>query len=68
MNTSFSNEAIKLGRIQVEFQAFYDTKEMLARLTQAERIGELLKICSRENVSFKSFSYLERTLILEKSQ
>ena len=61
-----SESAVKLGRIQVEFDCLYSTKEMLRRLTQAERISELLRICSRENVSFKGFQYLERKLILDK--
>ena len=61
--SNFSNEAIKLGRIQVEFQALYCTKEMNKRLTVKDKTGELLRICNRENISFKSFEYLERTLI-----
>tara|TARA_R110000744_G_scaffold228318_1_gene346290 strand:+ start:346 stop:552 length:207 start_codon:yes stop_codon:yes gene_type:complete len=61
-----SQSAITLGKIQVEFECLYGTKEMLKRLTQSERISELLRICTRENVSFKSFEYLEKKLILEK--
>ena len=61
-----SESAIKLGRIQVEFDCLYSTKEMLRRLTQAERSKQLLRICSRENVSFEGFQYLERKLILGK--
>ena len=61
-----SQSAITLGKIQVEFECLYGTKEMLKRLTQPERISELLRICTRENVSFKSFEYLEKKLILEK--
>lgn len=61
----FSNEAIKLGRIQVEFQALYDTKEMRERLTTKDRTQELLRICTRDNVSFDGFEYLERKLITE---
>lgn len=64
----FSEEAIKLGRIQVEFQALYDTKEMRERLTRKERTQELLRICTRENVPFKSFEYLERVLITIKEE
>jgi len=63
---SFSESAVKLGRIQVEFDCLYGTKEMLRRLTQTERVSELLRICNRENVSFKSFEYLERKLILDR--
>jgi predicted transcriptional regulator len=63
---SFSESAVKLGRIQVEFDCLYGTKEMLRRLTQTERVSELLRICNRENVSFKGFQYLERKLILDR--
>ena len=61
----FSDEAIKLGRIQVEFQALYDTKEMRERLTTKDRTQELLRICTRDNVSFDGFEYLEHKLITE---
>lgn len=61
-----SQSAITLGRIQVEFDCLYGTKEMLKRLTQSDRISELLRICTRENVSFVGFQYLEKKLILEK--
>ena len=64
--SQFSESAITLGRIQVEFNCLYGTKEMLKRLTQCELISELLRICTRENVSFQSFQYLERNLILTK--
>ena len=60
----FSEEAIKLGRIQTEFEALCDTKE----LTRKERTQELLRICTRENVPFKSFEYLERVLITIKEE
>ena len=59
----FSESAIKLGKIQVEFDCLYGTKEMRKRLTQADRSKELLRICNREDVSFKGFQYLERKLI-----
>lgn len=59
----FSDSAVTLGRIQVEFECLYGTKEMLKRLTQAERISQLLRICNREDVSFEGFQYLERKLI-----
>ena len=61
-----SESAITLGRIQVEFDCLYGTKEMLKRLTQSDRISELLRICTRENVSFVGFQYLEKKLILER--
>lgn len=61
-----SESAITLGRLQVEFDSLYGTREMLKRLTQSERISELLRICTRENVSFVGFKYLEKKLILEK--
>tara|TARA_R110002153_G_scaffold47163_1_gene133382 strand:- start:12 stop:215 length:204 start_codon:yes stop_codon:yes gene_type:complete len=61
-----SQSAITLGRIQVEFDCLYGTKEMLKRLTQSDRIIELLRICTRENVSFFGFQYLEKKLILER--
>ena len=59
----YSESAITLGRIQVEFNALYGTKEMKARLTRAELTGELLRICTRENVSHDGFAYLERHCI-----
>jgi len=58
-----SESAITLGRIQVEFQALYCTKEMLARLSVSDLTQELTRICAREDVSFKGFEYLERKLI-----
>ena len=64
--TNFSESAITLGKIQVEFDCLYSTKEMIQRLTQKERISELLRICNRENVSFNGFQYLEKKLILDK--
>jgi len=59
----FSAEAIKLGRIQVEFECLYGTKEMKEKLSKRERTDELLRICTRENVGFRSFQYLERHLL-----
>ena len=59
----FSAEAIKLGRIQVEFECLYGTKEMKEKLSKRERTDELLRICNRENVGFESFEYLERHLL-----
>lgn len=61
-----NESAIKLGRIQVEFDCLYGTREMLRRLTQKDRTSELLRICNRENVSFEGLEYLERKLILNK--
>ena len=58
-----SGEAIKLGRIQVEFLCLYGTKEMKEKLSKRERTDELLRICTRENVGFRSFQYLERHLL-----
>ena len=63
---SFNQEALTLGRIQVEFDCLYGTKEMKARLSTTERTSELLRICSREGVSFSGFEYLERALITER--
>ena len=59
----FSAEAIKLGRIQVEFECLYGTKEMKEKLSKRERTDELLRICTRENVGYRSFQYLERHLL-----
>ena len=59
-----NNEALKLGRIQTEFNCLYGTKEMRRRLTIKDRTQELLRICKRENVSYKSFVYLEKHLTL----
>ena len=61
-----SETAITLGRIQIEFDCLYNTKEARKRLTKKDKISELLRICNRENVSFKSFEYLEKTLILDR--
>jgi|TARA_B110000908_G_C9979842_1_gene324987 hypothetical protein len=58
--------AITLGRIQCEFQALYGSKEMIKRLNDADRTKELLRICSREGVSYESFNYLEKYLITGK--
>jgi len=61
-----SQSAITLGRVQAEFDCLYGTEEMLKRLTKSDRISELLRICTRENVSFIGFQYLEKKLILER--
>ncbi len=60
---SLNQDAITLGRIQVEFDCLYGTKEMKARLSTKERTSELLRICNREGVTFTGFEYLERALI-----
>ena len=59
----FSAEAIKLGRIKVEFECLFGTKEMKEKLSKRELTDELLRICARENVGFRSFEYLERHLL-----
>ena len=61
--SDFSESAITLGRIQVEFDCLYGTKDMVERLTVAERTSELLRMCSRDGVSYKGFAYLERKLL-----
>ena len=61
-----NESAITLGRIQVQFDCLYNTKEARRRLTKKDRVSELLKICSNNDVSFKGFEYLERKLILER--
>ena len=63
---SYSEAALTLGRVQVEFEALYGTKEMQARLTVSDLTKELTRICARENISFDSFQYLERALITNK--
>jgi hypothetical protein len=64
--SNWSENAIQLGRVQVEFECLYGTKEMQARLSNAELTSELLRMCEREEFSFDSFTYLERTLITDK--
>ena len=61
-----SESAITLGRIQVEFDCLYNTKEARERLTRKELTSELLRICAREYVSSKGFEYLERKLIIDR--
>ena len=65
--SSFSETAIQLGRIQVEFECLYGTKEMQARLSREELTSELLRLCSREEFSYDAFEYLERKLVTEKA-
>lgn len=62
---NFSESAITLGRIETEFNCLYGTKEMVQRLTQKERISELLRLCNRDSVSYHGFEYLEKKLILD---
>jgi|TARA_R110000823_G_C15690317_1_gene475296 hypothetical protein len=52
-----SEEALKLDRIQIELEA------VQGELSPHELTDELLKKAEREGISFKSFLYLERTLI-----
>ena len=61
-----SQEALKLGKIQAEFQATIGRPEMRAKLTDKELTGELLRMCARDSVGFKSFQYLENYLITSK--
>jgi len=56
MNT-YSEEALKLGRIQLELEAIQ------GELSSRELTDELLKKAAKECISYKSFLYLERTLI-----
>ena len=58
--------AITLGRIQVEFDCLYRDKATFKRLTQKDRIEALLRICTTNDLSFKSFQYLEKKLILDR--
>ena len=61
--SNFSESAITLGRIEVEFNCLYGTKDMVKRLTVAERTSELLRICNRDGVSHEGFAYLERKVL-----
>jgi len=49
---SFSEEALKLGQIQLEIEALPDAT-----------VDDLFHICVREAVSYESFVYLERALL-----
>ena len=60
---NFSESAITINRIQAEFDSLYDTKEMRKRLSLSERTSELRRICDREGISYKGFSYLEVKLL-----
>ena len=60
---NFSESAITINRIQAEFDSLYDTKEMRDRLSLSERTSELRRICDREGISYKGFSYLEVKLL-----
>jgi hypothetical protein len=63
---SYSDTAISIGRAANDYQALFGHKDMVARLTVKERTGELLRICNQYGLSFKSFQYLERSLITNK--
>ena len=58
-----SNEAIKLGQTQVEFDCLYGNR---TDLTTKELTEELLRICSRKEISYKGYDYLENKLITER--
>jgi len=60
---NFSESAITINRIQAEFDSLYNTKEMRKRLSLSERTSELRRICDREGISYKGFSYLEVKLL-----
>ena len=60
---NFSESAITINRIQAEFDSLYDTKEIRDRLSLSERTSELRRICDREGISYKGFSYLEVKLL-----
>jgi hypothetical protein len=59
--SSWSKEALKLGAIQLELEAIegLDTKALTS---------ELLRMCARDGISFKSYCYLERVLITNKGE
>ena len=58
-----SNEAIKLGQTQVEFDCLYGNR---TDLTTKELTEELVRICSRKEISYKGYDYLENKLITER--
>ena len=60
---NLSESAITLGRIQVEYNATIGRPEIANKLSIKEKTNELLRMCSRDNVSFKGFEYLENKLI-----
>lgn len=62
-----SGMAIKLGRIQVEFDALYLDKMESGKITQKDAVGALLSIASREGIPYGCFEYLERSLILRRA-
>ena len=69
-NSIWSESAIQLGKIQVEFESKFSNSAResanLNKLTVADKTSELLKICSREKLSYKCFLYLEDYLIKSK--
>ena len=60
-----SNEAYKLGQAQVEFQCLYGN---MKHLTTKELTSELLRITTRDNISYEGFVYLEKKLITDKAK
>jgi len=58
--SDFSESAITLGRVEAEFNYVV---ELLWDAGLRERTSELLRICSREGVNYKGFSYLETKLL-----
>ena len=60
-----SNEAIKLGQTQVEFDCLYGNR---TDLTTKELTAELLRISSRMEISCEGYDYLENKLITERSK
>jgi hypothetical protein len=61
--SNFSESAEQLGKVHHLFQMIYGRKEVVRRLTKAERTSALLKMCSQHSISFFGFQYLERTLL-----
>ena len=62
-NQIWSPVAIQLGRIQVEYEALCTG---MSTLTVKQQTSALLSMCSRENLSYKCFKYLEDQLITNK--
>ena len=60
---NFNESAVALGQVQASFEMIYGRKEMIRRLTKAERTSELLRMCNQQGISFWGFQYLERTLL-----
>ena len=64
----FNESAITLGKIQVEFECLFGNKKrrLKPHLTTQELAGELWRMCSREQLPYKCFQYLEKYLITEE--